>query len=287
MSITQATLSTVFVGGRSAKTRRMPWFASGCQPLFVAESGFPPLTATGATPHTKTAWTQYIASTASAANLLLYSPAGNVYATDSSVLVDIGIGPAGSETVIVPNLPVGSWAFSNIPPITIPVRIPAGSRVAVRAQTGSASRNIYNYISVWASGDHELTPSSVDVIGGDTATSRGVAMSGASGSWTQITASTAQPYQAFLVVPSNGQTAGINANFRLTLGVGAAGSETPIGSVLFNQSSGGNLGPTSQIAYAYVVIGRPLPAGQRLSIQHNIASNPDRLQACVIGVPFR
>lgn len=285
MSIKQAALSGSFIG-RSAKTLRMPWFASGCQPVFVAESGFPPLTATGATLHTKTAWTQYIASTPAAANLLLYSPAGNVYATDSSVLVDIGIGAAGAETVIVGNLPVGNWAFSNIPPITIPVRIPAGSRISLRAQTGSASRNIYNYMAIFSSGDQDLTPPSVDVLGGDTATSRGVALAGASGSWTQITSSTARPYQAFAVVPSNGQTVGINANFRLTLGVGAAGSETPIGTVVFNQNSGGNLGPTSQISYAYIVIGRPLQAGQRLSIQHNIAANPDRLQACVIGVPF-
>lgn len=290
MSLRQATLSGAFVG-RSAKTVRMPWYASGSRLLFVNDHPFPPATTTGTTLNTKTAWTQYIASTSADANLLYYTPAATQYATDSAAMVDIGIGAAGSETVIVPDLPIGNWGFSNVPAIPIPVFVPAGSRVAIRAQTGSASRSVVGYLALLdAESNSHITPRAVDVIGGVPATSRGTALAGASNSYTELASSTTKPYQAFVVIPSSATVSGgINGNFRLTLARGAAGAEVDLGFVSFSQGSNGSLSNAgmNNVGYGYMIIGTPLPAGVRLSIKHNIASSPERLQVAIIGVPFR
>jgi len=286
MSLTRASTAGT-LPGRSLKTVRMPWF-SQMQTTYVTQHSSLGAVAAG-TANTKGAWNQIIASTSSDISLAwLAFSSGTNGGTDQGTLFDIGVGASGSEVAVVQNIACGGLYFA--PPvlaIPIPVFIPSGSRVSFRAQCGVASRTFLTHATYHRTNDTHLSPRSLDVIGSSTSNSRGVAMSGASGSWVEITSSTSQPYQSFVIVPSMGGTSGLgNVDVRLTLGYGAAGSEIEIGSINFF-SGGIALTPRGSFGDFNWPIGFPLPAGQRLAIRHNIASNPDRVQACVIGVPYR
>jgi hypothetical protein len=89
------------------------------------------LTLLTATNGSKSAWTQLIASTGGSACkklLIAIIPAGA-----TQYLVDIGIGGAGSESIIVPDLPCITANIVHIFEISL-FQIPASTRVAVRAQ---------------------------------------------------------------------------------------------------------------------------------------------------------
>lgn len=286
MSLKQATLSGAFLG-RSGKTVRMPW-VSQMATTYVTQHQTVGAVA-GGTANTKGSWNQIIASTSSDISLIWLSFSGGTNgSTDQGTLLDIAVGASGSEAAVVQDIACGGM-FPNNPALSIPIPvvIPSGSRVSMRAQCGVAGRQFLTNATYHRTNDLQTLPRSLDVIGSSTANSRGVAMSGASGTWVQITSSTSQPYQGFVIVPSMGGTSGLgNVAVRLTLGYGAAGSEAEIGSINFT-SGGIALIPRPTYNDFNWPIGFPLPAGQRLAIKHDIAANPDRVQACVIGVPFR
>lgn len=273
--------------GRSLKTVRMPWFASS--PTMIAHTlvGFSQ-PAFPATAHTKGAWTQIVSSTTSDTGLIVVNYNGTAgIATDASVLFDIGVGAAGSEVVVASDLAVGGIGFSLTPHFSLPIFIPAGSRVAARAQAAATTTAGAASWLLLRTADAHLTPRSVDTLGVVSSTSRGIALAGASGSYTEIVASTSQPYQAMQLISSAGGKTGINSTFRLTLAVGAAGSEVDIGSVDLSQASGGSIALVGNPSPQPAIFGRVVPAGSRLSVKHNISANPDRIQAQVIGIPFR
>lgn len=245
-----------------------------------------------ATAHTKTAWSQVIASTAENASFLSFNT-GNVSASgvDTSTLVDIGVGAAGSEIAIVQDLAVGGWSGAGgarSAHIAFPVAIPSGSRVSIRMQgtrtTGSISNN---GIALYATNDYALTPSSVDVLGVTTATSAGTALSGASNTWVEITASTAKDYQCVLIVPSTSSTDTAAISVLYTLGIGASGSEVPIGASRSRYSTSEQwIGEADTNVLGAQYMCGPVPAGSRLSVRHDIASNPGRYNVCLVGVPY-
>jgi hypothetical protein len=104
----------------------------------IGLSGSPPntITTTPSTPATKTAWTQVKASTARdyCGLLVMLDSQGTQDTTNYPVaVIDIGLGGAGSEVVIVPNL---CSAYSdNQPAVTlyVPVSVKAGSRLSQRS----------------------------------------------------------------------------------------------------------------------------------------------------------
>jgi hypothetical protein len=286
MSLRQAAFSGT-LPGRSLKTARMPWFASS--PTMIAHTwvnfsqpAFP------ATAHTKGAWTQIVSSTPSDTGLIVVNYNGTSgIATDASVLFDIGVGASGSEVVVASNIAVGGGAFSQTPHLSLPIFIPSGSRIAARAQAATTATAGSVTWLLFRAADAHLTPRSVDTLGVVSSTSRGIALSGASGSYTEIVASTSQPYQAQQLIASAGGKTGINGTFRLTLAVGAAGSEVDIGTIDLNQGSGGQITLLGNPSPQPAIFGRTIPAGSRLSVKHNISANPERIQAQVIGIPFR
>jgi hypothetical protein len=95
----------------------------------------------GATANTKGAWSQVTsATTCSHSGLLIAtSAAGNYARTTGSWTVDIGIGAAAAETVLIPDLALyGSATDDRVQPPMIgpfPCHIPSGTRLAVRAQS--------------------------------------------------------------------------------------------------------------------------------------------------------
>lgn len=94
----------------------------------------------GGTANVKGAWTQLTATTTAPLTQIRVGFCGqtNDIRTDADWLVDVGIGAAGSEQVIIPNIPLFCIGSGDVlspllaGPFTFP--IPRGSRIAVRAQ---------------------------------------------------------------------------------------------------------------------------------------------------------
>lgn len=286
----------------SSQTARLSqplaWPASfGLQPLLLNNTGSS-MTAS-ATANTAGAFVQYIASNAIAAtdtiSALHIQGTGNNQSNtaDNSMLLDIATGASGAEVIIAEGIAVGGLQNSAGfgPLFTLPILIPGATRVACRVRAATGSR-VLTMTQLWASGSTsrnpfaDRLPTSVDVLGTNSATSTGTAMSGGSGTWTQIVASTSRDYQALLVVPSgpfSGATTAVS--WRLDLGVGAAGAEVPLAYYRGNISSTGAVGIAGQSA-STLLAGGFFPAGTRIAVRHDLASNPERLCACVIGVPY-
>lgn len=95
----------------------------------------------GAVAHTKGAWVELTASTDFATNFLVVitAPEGGS-AADAQWLVDLAVGPAGFEQIVVPDIygyNVGSTGLNYR--LGMPVAIPAGSRISARAQCTAPS----------------------------------------------------------------------------------------------------------------------------------------------------
>lgn len=114
--------------------------------LGYSGTSVPPIVDCGATAHTKGAYTQIIASTTNDAkgfSLLVANNPSNSTALDC--LLDLAVGAAGSEQIVLSNAYHRCAAYreiaSSIGPIWTP--IPAGSRIAARGQcnqTAAAER---------------------------------------------------------------------------------------------------------------------------------------------------
>jgi hypothetical protein len=160
------------------------------------------------------------------------------------------------------------------------VRAATGSRVLTMQNITSYGHSILNPFS-------DRLPTSLDTLGTSTSTSTGTAMSGSSSTWVQITEATTKDYQGLVVIPSGPAniSAASTTQFRLDLGIGAAGNEMPIAFV--NGAYGGNgfIDPSALTATP-AIYGGFVPAGTRIAIRHNLAANPERVCACVIGVPY-
>lgn len=287
MSIRDASLSVVSRSSiRSALPRPYP---DGLQLRFLAGSTNITVTASSTT-HTVGSWTQILADTATsevAGLLMFFANSTTAAATDTGMLLDIGTGAAASEVVQVPSLAISQQGSCHT---AIPIRIPGSTRVAARIQSSVASRTLSGGFALFATPYADRLPTSVDVLGTSTATSVGTAMSGASGTWVEIIAATTRDYQALVLVPSLSDTnSGGNVNVRYELGIGASGSEVAVTAQQFLYTTTPAVGATNTASIAPGlggIYGGYVPSGTRISVRHNIAANPGRLDACVIGVPY-
>jgi hypothetical protein len=240
--------------------------------------------------HTKGSWSQLIASTPSNASILRIVVSGvTTINTDTSTLLDLATGASGSEAAFASNIAIGGNQTNNL---DIPLQIPSGTRIAARIQsvvTGGKTATVA--ASLINDGNYTIAPTSVDVINaGDTATSKGTAFSGASGTWVEAVASSTRAYRAIvmtLAVQTNDTSTNVIASNALNpfeIGVGAAGSEVSAGIFRFSTTVNENVQtqfPTS----SYAVIGRNIPSGSRIAVKHPISSNPDRYGFTLIGIP--
>lgn len=187
-----------------------------------------------ATAHTKGPWTQIAASTTFDASAIMLQI--DLQYQDTLYLIDVGIGGAGSEQVLIPNLMMSQSApvFNSL---IIPVNVPAGSRIAVRSQDNFGSSTSYVAVTLLAGGWASSSPfNTVTAYGPSTATSNGViADAGATintkGAWAQITASTASAMKALMISGSRAAPGtAVTATYAqlVDIGIGAAGSEQVI-----------------------------------------------------------
>ena len=193
----------------------------------------------GSTAGTKGSWTQLIASTAKEYHWLIVGfTENNASATITNVVVDIGIGAASSEIVLVPNLLVGSspaitTTFSSHFYV-FPIRVPSGSRLSARSASGPAGSQTCRVL-MWLFGKNPKVPSWTGskvtaygiTLSGD---ARGVSVtpgvSGAEGSWTEIVASTSERCEYILMGRGMPQTTNVTGRlYALDFGFGASSAE--------------------------------------------------------------
>jgi len=243
---------------------------------------------TGATAHVKTGYVEMISSVSANCNLLMIDSRNSVSGADQSILIDIAVGPVGSEVIIAPNVYIG-MSF-GISPKMIPMTIPIGSRISGRIQANRINTTYTTQLKLYA-GDTYGLPQSVETIGADISTSRSTVVS-TNATWTELTASTSVDYQALILCPSNIAGAATQASFAVRLGVGAAGAETEIAIAPILVTAAENFA-TSTVGAARTIAGATttltniyttmVAAGSRLSLY--VYANGGQSGGFVIGIP--
>jgi hypothetical protein len=200
-------------------------------------------------------------------------------------MIDIAIGAAGAEVVIVENLPVEGNLFSGAFTTFIPIPIPAGSRVAARVQNQAAS--IALGVSMVLTRNSPLAHLGLTIAttyGVSIATTVGttLAYSGSTntkGAWAELSPSTTGRTRLLLVVV--GLRGGLNAGTAdalVDIGIGAAGSEvTIVGNLATSIRT--NVDYWSPQAYLLPV---DIPPGSRLAARQQMSSD-QLLGAVAIG----
>jgi hypothetical protein len=231
----------------------------------------------GATAHTKGAYTQLIASTANDAyGLWLWARGTAVNAGDGRCLIDIAVGPAGSESVVLPDLNFAAASANATQPrlMFIPIYIPKGSRVAARCQRETASGTVS---LGWLLEEQPMWPGTVGQVGTsygvDAANSRGVIITtgnGAYAAWQQVVASTSARHRWWWPgVDAGGDTTQSAVVCFVQLGAGAAGAEVPIGTWLFRWNGSEECAGPLNLHPVY----NPLPAGVRIAARASNGAN--------------
>lgn len=197
--------------------------------------------------------------------------------------VDIGIGAAGSEVVIAEGLfmrPDG-YLRNNGMTYTLPLRVPAGVRVAARMRSAAASRSCQVSVRALAGDSPFGAFQRLESIGGIYLVSTGYTAH-TKGPWGQITAATAAAYRAFHVVYGlidfvSGQT----STALFDIGIGAASSEIVIVPDL--HATAHDLSGASHNTYQQAVIPGAVPAGTRLANRVQVsAGNAARYTAAFV-----
>lgn len=220
----------------------------------------------GATVHTKGAWTELIASTnkpSYGVTIVFWDvSAGN---TLTSMLLDLGYGPVGSEQLLVENLNAGAAPRTyGGRALMLPIYIPSGARVAARCQAAIASDTVN--VAVWLHQDapYPLVAGPVSTYGADTATSQGTSVtpgSGAFGAWTQLATATARDHRfwALAMDQLEDPTQGL-VNYLIELGIGP--NSTSVTTIFVCHIASDTTedigGPVPMLGYA------PVPAGSGL-----------------------
>ena len=223
--------------------------------------------ALAASANVKSAWFEVIASTSfdyEALNLMFRAFTGGH-------LFDLAVGASGSEEVIVENV-----LFSNIggnSSLTysvhsqLNIKIPAGSRIAFRTQSTTASANLrVGFTGIGGSFSSEMGIQKIVSYGANLADSGGAEVdpggtANTKGAYTEIVASTSESIRGFNICFGDRDTSRATAGFLFDIAIGAGGSEEVIVSNYFfhtqaSETSSPWLSPFFPLA---------LPAGTRIS----------------------
>lgn len=167
------------------------------------------ITVTGsASANTKGSWAQLIASTTYDTYLIqLVVSETSASATQTDTLIDIGIGGAGSEQIILPNLLVGWKPDAGIGAMNLlfPMYIPKGIRIAARAQSVQTSKQVQ--VQIYCYGGKRFTDSPVYTrcdaygitdSGASNGTSHTPGNSGAESTWASLGTTLSRNYRGFM-----------------------------------------------------------------------------------------
>lgn len=241
------------------------------------------------TPNVKGAWSTAVASTPFPVRHLSLTFEADYGPYPS--LVDVAVGPVGSETLIVENLITVANGYGDAFPGAwqLPVAIPAGSRIALRSQTPNGYAGVYATVGIAPVDFRDPRIMGVfTTYGADTSASLGTNVDVAGPAktfspWVELTSATVRDHYELIValVANDGDVVAPRA-FRAQLGAGAAGSEAVIANELV-------VGGSQQTDRAGKNWRLPIavPAGTRLAVRAacNVTIDGDRdLHAIVYGV---
>lgn len=243
-----------------------------------------------ASANTKGAWAEIIATTiCDCKGFWVQMGAQN---TAKEYLVDLGIGAAGSEIVLVSDILFGSLAPSTRATAQcffIPISIPAGTRISCRCQcaTGSATLSV-GVISLGPGFMPSNSLGKCETYGAVEATSLGSTVdpgtsANTKGAYTQMTAATGIIVRELIILlGSNNAISHSNGSWLIDVAIGAAGSEIVSIPNLFVVPGFGN-----GMGFVPSVIG-PIPVnypvGTRIAVraQSTVTLTADRKFDCVI-----
>jgi hypothetical protein len=245
------------------------------------------LVTASATVNTKGAWTDLVTTTPSTFTAILLSVSTG--ASNQHALMDIGVGASGSEEIIVPDL-LFAQPIRVVAPTIIPVHVPAGSRIAIRVSSRTASGTL-SVMMHGIAGNSVLPPpvSTVDAYGisaspvGGTLIDAG-ATANTKGAWTQISAATSRHIRSLMIAVTRADNTttpgGSLANF-MDVGVGASGSEQAL---ITNVRYVTSVATPSLFPAMLPPIPCSIPAGSRLAVrlQSSFATTPDRTCHCAL-----
>lgn len=227
-----------------------------------------------ATPHTKGSYVQLIASTTHDTETLTITFHGGVFTDtfNTSTLLDIAVGGAGSEVDLISNLAVGDLA----PRITyvIPIKIASGSRVSARIQSVIVSKQITISAGFRAHGDNQAVPTTCTTYGVTSGNSNGVTLT-APGStntkaaWTQITSATTADLTRLFVAIHSGQSGQSASTGLIDIGTGASSSEVVVIPDLFYEMLNTELIWPATSCFAFTIA---IPSGTRLAARYQSTS---------------
>jgi len=208
-----------------------------------------------------------------------------------SYLTDIGVGGAGNEEVLVPNLLRQSQsADETVTGLYIPISIAKGTRVSARLQSSTASTGTrLGFVGISPGFMSDAPYTMASTYGAVTTDSGGTEVDTSGtintyGSWVELTASTDRDHRGLLVTLGDQlNTANTTARCAFQLAVGGSGSEEIIlhsGSNAISsteQTSGGH-------NYWFPI---EVPAGSRLAMRRrsSITNVTDRkMDAVITGI---
>ena len=243
------------------------------------------MTVTGGAANTKGSWTEIVSSTPYDV-CAIYLPLNlGHFDTTLDYLIDIGVGASGSEQVIIENLLFSSSESIRdaANPYLLPVSIPAGTRVSIRAQENSGSKSLYTGIQFFY-GRHfaSVFPTTkIDTYGANTADSGGVEVDpgGSSltkGSYSEITSSCEEIKGLIIAIGNKKNGSRAEAWFGLDIAIGGSGQEQ----VIIPNYSLHSYGSTNKVSPSVSpVFPISIPAGTRISARamSSITDATDRL----------
>lgn len=247
-----------------------------------------------ASPHTKGNYAQITAATTyPVVGMWIDIPPTSA---TNDYLLDIAIGGAGSEQVIIANIHIPSTHGGTAQGFqaAFPCEIPAGTRVSARIQSSGGGSTCIIVIHLLArsrfDGIHPLAPMQiVTTYGADTTISGGQPLDPGGtintlGAYTQLTASLTYPMRGgVLAIGNQINTAPAAARWLVTLAIGTGGSEIPIwSSAELRAGTSTSQGGASMI---YLPFSCPtVPAGERVAIacQCSINDATDRLLSAIL-----
>jgi len=162
--------------------------------------------------------TQLIASTAFDTDMVrIYFHTNSGATTNSSSLVNIKVGAAGSEQTIIPNLIagfVGDGSTQSKRVYSFPLRIPAGSRISATHRSIRTSTAVYCMIELLGGGDgHHWVGTAVEAVGANTADSGGTSVTVGTTSDGTLTSIGTNTYDWGFIIPAvAGQSTSTNGS---------------------------------------------------------------------------
>ena len=224
--------------------------------------------------NTKGSWTELTASTGFDYNSLIMMAKNS---NGAEVLLDIAVGAASSEEVIVENIPL-NWDGSTealCHPVKLPITIPAGTRISARVQSDISTTTI----EVKCTGVSNVLSQSVGrgiatTYGADTATSQGTqvdpgATANTKGAYTELAASTTYDIKKLIVCIGTDRTSSISTTWLMDVSVGAAASEEVIVPDTLLLGDGSHDGVTP----GFLEFDVSIPAGTRIALRGQCSSN--------------